>query len=55
MHDGEDGSDNDENEEDEGGQRYVEVDGELVSAEEIAGIVTDGHNEKDGFDQMREE
>ena len=21
----------------------------------IAGIVTDGHNEKDGFDQMREE
>ena len=30
--------------------RYVDANGELVSAEEIAGIVTDGHNEKDDFD-----
>ena len=26
-----------------------------VDSKLIAGIVTDGHNEKDGFDQMREE
>ena len=44
-----------DDEDDVEGQRFVEVNGELVSAEEIAGIVTDGHNEKDGFDQMREE
>ena len=54
-----DGSDMDgeevDDEDDVEGQRFVEVNGELVSAEEIAGIVTDGHNEKDGFDQMREE
>lgn len=31
------------------------MDEELVSAQAIAGIVTDGHNEKDQFDQMREE
>lgn len=42
---------------DEGDEVYGEEDPheELTSAQEIAGIVTDGHNEKDGFDQMREE
>ena len=28
---------------------------EYSDAQEIAGIVTDGHNQKDGFDEMREE
>ena len=45
-----DGQEIEDDDEEDDGQRYVEVDGELVSAEEIAGIVTDGHNEKDGFD-----
>ena len=40
---------------DDDGEKYQEVDEELVSAEEIARIVTDGHNEKDQFDQIREE
>ena len=57
---GRDSEEDDANEMDDDSGMMIDEDGNPVYLGEvdsklIAGIVTDGHNEKDGFDQMREE